>query len=50
MSHKTLLFQANAREKLVRGATALTDAVRLTLTEAPEPKTEPVHAGGYPEG
>ena len=31
MSHKQLLFEANAREKLLRGASALADAVRLTL-------------------
>jgi chaperonin GroEL len=31
MSHKHLLFRADAREKILRGATALTDAVRVTL-------------------
>src|SRR5512143_3703448 len=31
MSHKQLLFKAAAREKLLRGATALADAVRVTL-------------------
>ena len=31
MSHKQLLFQADAREKILRGATALADAVRVTL-------------------
>ncbi|HWB12150.1 MAG TPA: chaperonin GroEL [Gemmataceae bacterium] len=31
MSHKHLLFRAEAREKVLRGATALTDAVRVTL-------------------
>lgn len=31
MAHKHLLFQAAAREKVLRGATALADAVRVTL-------------------
>jgi chaperonin GroEL len=31
MSHKQLLFHSAAREKLLRGATALADAVRVTL-------------------
>lgn len=31
MSKKQLLFKAAAREKILRGATALTDAVRVTL-------------------
>ena len=31
MSHKHLLFRADAREKILRGATALADAVRVTL-------------------
>jgi chaperonin GroEL len=31
MSHKHLLFRAEAREKILRGTTALTDAVRVTL-------------------
>jgi chaperonin GroEL len=31
MSHKQLLFEAAAREKVLRGATALADAVRVTL-------------------
>jgi chaperonin GroEL len=31
MSAKQLLFQSQAREKLLKGATALTDAVRVTL-------------------
>jgi chaperonin GroEL len=31
MSHKQLLFKADAREKILRGATALADAVRVTL-------------------
>ncbi len=31
MSHKQLLFHAAAREKVLRGATALADAVRVTL-------------------
>jgi chaperonin GroEL len=31
MSHKHLLFRAEAREKILRGATALADAVRVTL-------------------
>lgn len=31
MAHKQLMFEAVAREKLLRGATALADAVRLTL-------------------
>jgi len=31
MSHKQLLFDAAAREKVLRGATALADAVRVTL-------------------
>ena len=31
MSHKHLLFRSEAREKVLRGATALADAVRVTL-------------------
>jgi len=31
MPHKHLLFRSEAREKVLRGATALTDAVRVTL-------------------
>jgi chaperonin GroEL len=31
MSHKQLMFRAAAREKVLRGATALADAVRVTL-------------------
>src|SRR5574341_181665 len=31
MSHKQLLFRWEAREKVLRGATALADAVRVTL-------------------
>ena len=31
MAGKQLLFKAAAREKLLRGASALTDAVRVTL-------------------
>ncbi len=31
MTHKNLLFRADAREKILRGATALADAVRVTL-------------------
>ncbi len=31
MSHKHLLFRADAREKILRGATVLADAVRVTL-------------------
>jgi chaperonin GroEL len=31
MAHKHLLFNSTAREKVFRGATALTDAVRVTL-------------------
>ncbi len=31
MPHKHLLFRAEAREKILRGATALADAVRVTL-------------------
>jgi chaperonin GroEL len=31
MTHKKVLFHSDAREKIVRGATALTDAVRVTL-------------------
>jgi len=31
MSHKQMLFQATAREKVLRGATAMADAVRVTL-------------------
>ena len=31
MAHKRLLFDLKAREKVLRGATALTDAVRVTL-------------------
>ncbi len=31
MSHKRLLFQSSARDKVLRGTTALADAVRVTL-------------------
>ena len=31
MPHKHLLFQSEARDKILRGATKLTDAVRVTL-------------------
>jgi chaperonin GroEL len=31
MAHKQMLFQAAAREKVLRGATAMADAVRVTL-------------------
>jgi chaperonin GroEL len=31
MSHKNLLFEGAAREKILRGATAIADAVRVTL-------------------
>jgi chaperonin GroEL len=37
MSHKQLLFHSAAREKVLRGATALADAVRVTL--GPKPKS-----------
>jgi chaperonin GroEL (HSP60 family) len=31
MPHKRLLFRSEAREKVLRGATAIADAVRVTL-------------------
>src|SRR5512137_3148637 len=31
MAHKQILFRSVAREKLLRGATQLTDAIRITL-------------------
>jgi len=31
MGHKRLTFRSEAREKILRGATALADAVRVTL-------------------
>jgi len=31
MSYKNLLFRTDAREKVLRGATQLADAVRITL-------------------
>jgi len=31
MTHKHLLFRSEAREKVLRGATAIADAVRVTL-------------------
>jgi chaperonin GroEL len=31
MAHKKVLFRSDAREKVLRGATALTDAIRVTL-------------------
>lgn len=37
MSHKRLLFRSEAREKILRGATALADAVRVTL--GPKPRS-----------
>jgi chaperonin GroEL len=47
MTHKHLLFQSEAREKIVRGATQLADAVRVTLG----PKSKSVlmqKNGGHP--
>ena len=31
MSHKHLLYRSEAREKVLRGAAAIADAVRVTL-------------------
>lgn len=31
MAHKHLLYRSEAREKVLRGATAIADAVRITL-------------------
>ena len=31
MAHKQVLFRSEAREKILRGASALADAVRVTL-------------------
>lgn len=31
MAHKQMLFRSEAREKILRGAAALADAVRVTL-------------------
>lgn len=31
MAHKRIVFEAPAREKVLRGAAALADAVRITL-------------------
>jgi chaperonin GroEL len=31
MAHKQILFRSAAREKILRGATQLTDAIRVTL-------------------
>ena len=31
MAHKHLLYRSEAREKVLRGATAIADAVRVTL-------------------
>jgi len=31
MAHKQILFRSEAREKILRGATALADAIRITL-------------------
>jgi chaperonin GroEL len=31
MAHKHLLFKTDAREKILRGAAAIADAVRVTL-------------------
>ena len=31
MPHKRILFRADARERILRGATTLADAVRVTL-------------------
>ncbi len=35
MAHKRILFRSAAREKILRGATQLTDAIRVTLGPAP---------------
>ncbi|TIU74306.1 MAG: hypothetical protein E5W15_04655 [Mesorhizobium sp.] len=37
MAHKQVLFRSAAREKILRGATQLADAVRVTL--GPRPKS-----------
>ena len=31
MAHKQVMFRSEAREKVLRGATKLTDAIRVTL-------------------
>jgi chaperonin GroEL len=31
MAHKQVLFRSEAREKILRGATPLADAIRITL-------------------
>lgn len=47
MGPKQLLFKAAAREKILRGASLLTEA---TLTEIPEPREPAGHAhGGFEE-
>lgn len=37
MTYKQIMFRSDAREKILRGATQLTDAVRITL--GPESKS-----------
>ena len=39
MPFKQLLFESNAREKILRGATIIADAVRVTL--GPKSKSAP---------
>ena len=42
MAHKQVMFRSAAREKILRGATQLADAVRITLG----PKSKSVLIGG----
>ena len=44
MAHKQILFHSAAREKVLRGATLLADAVRVTLG----PKSKSVTFSGRP--
>jgi len=41
MSHKHLPFRSEAREKVLRGATAIADAVRVTIAKEFDPGAQP---------
>lgn len=44
MAHRQVLFRAAAREKVLRGATQLADAARVTL--GPRPKSVLIEKNG----
>ena len=46
MAHKQVLFRSAAREKILRGATQLADAVRVTLGPAVQIGADREEMGG----